>query len=203
MHEAAHVIVLMSFGVNAFFVHMSPVLGHKRIGIMPKFDGFFAGPLSRDNIGPVSIAGMVQDKADWLGPSDAMALIQWLTMYEDIGPRPSKRPAATMKKIGEARRYAKTILRREQRAVRAVADLLLTPGRVHFDGTEIRDVVTPHSVALPELSEQGASAADCWMRGLAGDKDQLAILEFSGMGDLVKLVIRERTKKSRARRPNP
>lgn len=202
MHEAAHCIVTLAYGMTVLFVHLSPVLGGKRIGIMPKHDGFFAAVVNHESSGPVAMAGMIQDKADWIGPADAMMLFGYLTTFPTIGRYPSMKPDLVDKTIEWARRRAAGILRRESKAVRAVASLFMTPGRVHFDGAEIREVAVSASRTLPKLNANGEDAAACWKLAMGGDAS--AAIRFMGpAGAMIDLVRKERAKKGRARRVNP
>lgn len=194
LHEAAHCIVNFAYGMPAFFIHTSPILGGERIGVLSDHDGLFVVVPTHESMGPVSVAGMVQDKTDWLGPGDAMLLLSYLTRFPAIGRYPSTKPALVDKTIAWVRRAASKILRRERKAVRAVAKLLMTPGRVHFDGAEIRKVAMAAAVDLPDLNDGGKSAAKCWRRAMAGDKEQIAILETNLTSKLVQLVIVERAK---------
>lgn len=203
MHEAAHCVVAMAYGMPVFFVHMGHVLGGRQVTV-PGSEGLCVVATQPDMVGPFAVAGMVQTRVDWLGVSDAAALMQYITRFPQIGAYPNRNAALTKKTIAWCKRQARDILRREKAAVRAIAKLITTPWRIHFDGAEVRDVALSASTTLPGLSECGTHAAELWARAMAGDDEAHGDLSEVGLGMFARGAYRERKpKKSRARRPNP
>lgn len=203
MHEAAHCVVALAHGLPVFFVHMGHMMGGRQFTAIGA-EGMAVGAVMPDVIGTFAVAGMVQDRSDWLGVSDASALMQYLVRFPQIGAYPNRNAALTRKTIAYCKRQARDILRREKAAVKAVAELISTPGRIHFDGAEIREAALAASSTIPIISEYGSQAAEIWARAMAGDGDAHGDLSEIGLGMIARAAYRERKpKKSRARRPNP
>lgn len=182
-HEAAHVVVAIAIGGDPLFVHVGKSLGGVA-ALSGQDDGLFVAMVPEAAIGVTSVAGMVWDKSDKIGPHDAMLLLHW--MQTELGGYPQRFPSESAQMVAAAKGSAANILASNSSAVMAIADHVERFGTV-FDGRTLRRIASRH-MSLPRRK---VSLSEHWWKAINGNHGASATVASAGIGDFLDLARKE------------
>lgn len=180
-HEAAHIVVALALGGSPLFVHLGDTIGGEPCGTGEAMFGVYA---IGDAMGPISVAGMVWDHRDAIGPSDGEILYNWLSFY--LGPWPSRYTAIRAHHVEMARSTAEDILEDNRGAVSEVADLFADRDSV-FDGRTLCKIARKHMPSRRNTPD----FTTYWGRAIGGDEEATAPIVAIGLGNMLSLVRKE------------
>lgn len=132
----------------------------------------------------MSVAGMIWDKSDSIGPNDGLALLQWLQF--ELGEWPNRFPLDSAKLATSARKDAAEILADNKSAVISIADHVEYFGTV-FDGRVLRRIASRH-MSLPRRK---VSLSEHWWKAMNGHVGARSTVASAGMGGLLDLARKE------------